>query len=123
MFKGWAKKIGWAYKHAFVLFFCYIVVWPIMQYKVSLIDAIWSLKNGPSIRLWQVDDLSCPKLPQGLPNLVLFHLIWENDATKLIENDKLSTMGFLNMWCFGRWGCARMKHMLESLGESTPNPL
>jgi hypothetical protein len=40
----------------------------------------------------------------------------------LIEKEKISTMGFLNMRCFGRWGCARMKHMLESLGESTLNP-
>jgi hypothetical protein len=61
-------------------FFVDLVVWPIMQYKVSLIDAIWILKNGPLIQLWQIDDLGCPKLPQGFPNLVFFHPIWENDA-------------------------------------------
>ncbi len=32
-----------------------------------------------------------------------------------LTRKKLSTMGFLNKWSFGRWGCARMKPMPKSL--------
>ncbi len=54
------------------------------------INAFWSPKDWPPIQLWQVDDLGHPKLPQGFPNLIPFHLIWKNDATKSINNDEFS---------------------------------
>jgi hypothetical protein len=59
-----------------------------IEYKVSLNDVFWNLKVGPSIQLWQVDDLGYPKLPQGLPNPIPFHLIWGNDATKSIDKER-----------------------------------
>jgi hypothetical protein len=67
--------------------------------------------------LWQVDDLSHPKLPQGFPNLIPFHLIWGNDATKSINKFFLSMTGFLNIWSFkSLLGCARMKPIRIKLG-------
>jgi hypothetical protein len=32
-----------------------------------------------------------------------------------LTRKKLSMVGFLNMWNFGRWGCERMKRMPKSL--------
>jgi hypothetical protein len=29
--------------------------WPVMEYKVYFIDALWSPKNGLAIRLWKED--------------------------------------------------------------------
>lgn len=66
---------------------------------MSLTNALWSPKNGPPIPLWQVDDLGHPKLPKRLPNLVSFDFISGNDATKLIEKEKLST--YMEFWGIG----------------------
>jgi hypothetical protein len=49
MFEGWAKNLGWAYKHAFVLFFVDSIWWLVMQYKMSHTDALWSPYDGPPI--------------------------------------------------------------------------
>jgi hypothetical protein len=44
--------------------------------------------------LWQVDDLGHPKLPQGLPTPIPFHLIWGIDPTKSINKEKIINDGF-----------------------------
>jgi hypothetical protein len=44
--------------------------------------------------------------------------MWGNDATKSIEKEIKSIVGFLNMWSFEGWGCARMKPMLKNLVHS-----
>jgi hypothetical protein len=56
------------------------------------------------------------KLPQGLPIPIPMHALYGgmmplNPLRKKI----LSMMGFLNMWSFGGWGCARMKPIQENL--------
>jgi hypothetical protein len=48
-------------------------------------------------------------------NPIPFRPIWGKEATKFINKEKKSTTIILNMWSFGRWGCARMKPILESL--------
>jgi hypothetical protein len=75
-----------------------------IEYKVSLNDAFWKPKVGPPIQLWQVDDLGHPKLPQGLPNLIPFCLIWGNDATKSIDKEKFVNGGlfkYVEFWKMG----------------------
>jgi hypothetical protein len=84
IFEGWARNLSWAYEHAFVLVFCEFNWVPIMKYKVSTIDVLWNLKDVPQ------------GLPLGLSNLVPFCPVWVNDASKSIEKEKLSTMGFLS---------------------------
>ncbi len=56
--------------------------------------------------------LSCPK---DFWILFLFILYGGMVPPSTLIRKTISTMGFLNMWSFGRWGCARMKPMLESL--------
>jgi hypothetical protein len=56
------------------------------------------------IQLWQADDLSYPKLPQGLPNHVPFHPIWGNDPTKSINKDTIINGGlfkYVEFWKMG----------------------
>jgi hypothetical protein len=50
-----------------------------MQYKVSLIDVLWNLKVGLTIRLWKEDGTGWPKLLVRVLNLVPFHSILGND--------------------------------------------
>jgi hypothetical protein len=43
-------------------------------------------------------------LPHGLPNLIIFHLIWGNEATKLIEKEKFINNGvptYVEFWKMG----------------------
>jgi hypothetical protein len=41
--------------------------WPMMQYKVSLIDSVWSFTKGPLIQLWKTNVDGSPKLPCPQP--------------------------------------------------------
>jgi hypothetical protein len=53
-------------------FFVDSFTWPMMQYKVSPIDNVWSFTEGPPIQLWKTIVDGFPKLPQSyskLPNL------------------------------------------------------
>jgi hypothetical protein len=59
-----------------------------MQYKVSPINLVWSLMDGPLIRLWKVNLDGSPKLPTRVSSPVLYHPIWGNDASKLVEKKK-----------------------------------
>ncbi len=56
-----------------------------MQYKVSLNDKMWNMKEGLAIWLWKSDDEGHPKLLNGVPKLVLFCPIWGNDIMKAME--------------------------------------
>jgi muramoyltetrapeptide carboxypeptidase LdcA involved in peptidoglycan recycling len=78
--KGYLKDgpkilVGHRDMHFLFLFFNNSIGWLVMQYKMSLTNALWSPKNGPPIPLWQIDDLGHPKLLERLPNLVSFDLI------------------------------------------------
>jgi hypothetical protein len=57
------------------------------------IDSIWSPKDGHAIQLWKFNDQGCLKLPSGIPKLVPFYPIWRNDASKLVEKEKLINSG------------------------------
>jgi hypothetical protein len=59
-----------------------------MQYKVYPIDALWSPKNGWTIRLWKKDGNGRPKLLMGVSNLVPFCLIWGNDELRVGEKER-----------------------------------
>ncbi len=61
--------------------------WPIMQYKVSPIDSVWSLTNGPMITLWNCNLNGSPKLPIGVPSFVPYNPIWVNDALRSMEKE------------------------------------
>jgi hypothetical protein len=63
-----------------------------MQYKVSPIDFVWSPIDGPSIRLWKANQDDSPKLPIGVPRLVLYRPIWGNDASRLVEREKFISL-------------------------------
>jgi hypothetical protein len=72
-----------------------------MQYKVSSIDAMSSPKDGPIIWLWKYDNQGHHKLPSGVPKLVPFHLVWGNDASKSIKEEKIICNGiskYLEFW-------------------------
>jgi hypothetical protein len=63
-------------------FFVDEVGWPMMQYKISPTDALWSLEDGPTIRLWKEDGTRRPKLPMGVLNPIPFCSIWGNDQLR-----------------------------------------
>ncbi len=73
-------------------FFVDSLGWPVMQYKVSPIDPIQSLIDGPLIRLWKANLNGSPKFPIRVPSLILYRLIWGNDASKSVEKKKLWTI-------------------------------
>jgi hypothetical protein len=50
--------------------------WPVMQYKVSPTDPMWSPIDWPLIRLWKANLDGSPKLPTRVPSHVLYHPIW-----------------------------------------------
>ncbi len=69
-------------------FFMDEVRWPVMQYKVFPIDALWNLKDGLAIQLWKEDGIGRPKLLVGVLNLVPFHPIWRNDELRPGEKER-----------------------------------
>ncbi len=50
--------------------------WPMMEYKVSPIDPVWSLLDAPPIRLWKTNPNGPPKFPTKIPSHVPYNLIW-----------------------------------------------
>ncbi len=59
-----------------------------MQYKVSPTNALWSPKDGPTIRLWKEDGIRQPKILVGVSNPVPFCSIWGNNELKVSEKEK-----------------------------------
>jgi hypothetical protein len=97
---GFEVLVGHINMHPFQ-FFVDFFGWPMMQYKVSPTYSIWSPKDGPTIRLWKSDDQGCPKLLNGIPKLVPICHIWGNDASKLVEKEKIINSGiskYLEFW-------------------------
>ncbi len=85
--------IGHTYMHICVFF-----RWLGMQYKVLSTNMMWM---AFAIRLWKFNNQGCPKLQSGVPNLVPFHCIWGNDASKSIEKEKFISNGiskYLEFW-------------------------
>jgi hypothetical protein len=64
-----------------------------MQYKVSPTNALWSLKDGPTIQLWKEDGIGRPKLSMGVSNPVPFHPVWGNDELRACEKEMLINRG------------------------------
>jgi hypothetical protein len=76
-------------------FFVDEVGWLVIQYKVSPIDVLWSPKDGPTIQLWKEDATGQAKLLAGVPNPILFHLIWGNDELRVGEKERFIYSGIL----------------------------
>jgi hypothetical protein len=48
---------------------------------------MWSPKYGLAIQLWKFNNQGHPKLLSGVPKLVPFCHIWNNDVSKSIEKE------------------------------------
>jgi len=88
-----------------------------MHYKVSLIDAMWSPKDGLAIQLWKCDDQGHPKLLTRIPKLVPFHPIWGNDASKSIEKEKFINCGILKYIEFWKLNILRDEMYARAMQE------
>jgi hypothetical protein len=77
----------------FFQFFVDEVGWPMMQYKVSPTNALWSLKDDPTIQLWKEDGTGLPKPSVGVLNLVPFCSIWGNDELRVGEKERFISSG------------------------------
>jgi len=64
---------------------------------VSLIDLMWSPKNGPTTRLWKFDNQGRPKLLSEVPKHVPFCPIWGNDASKSITRENTLVVVYQNI--------------------------
>jgi hypothetical protein len=65
-----------------------------LQYKVSLIDSIWS----PN---WKANANGSPKLPSRVPSHVPHHPIWGHDAMRSVEREKFINAGlskYVEFW-------------------------
>jgi hypothetical protein len=82
-----------------------------MQYKVSPTNLVWSLIDGLPIRLWKANIGGSPKLPIGVPSLVLYRPIWGNDALRSVEREKFINYGLSKLWISGRWALHKIPHM------------
>ncbi len=85
-------------------FFVGEVGWPMMQYKVSPTDALWSPKGGPTIRLWKEDGTGRAKLLAKVPNLVPFCPIWGNDEQGVGEEERFignKISKYIEFWKLG----------------------
>jgi hypothetical protein len=69
-------------------FFVDEVGWLVMQYKISLIYALWSLKDSPTIESWKEEVVGQAKLSTGVPNPIPFRLIWGIDELRVGEKEK-----------------------------------
>ncbi len=81
-------------------FFVDSLGWPMMQYHVYPIDHVWSPIDGPSIRLWKVNPDNSPKLLIGVPSPILYHPIWGNDASRLMEKTNFISFGLFKYMDF-----------------------
>jgi len=80
--------------------------WLMMQYKVFLIDPLWSPKDGLAIRLWKEDGIRWLKLLVGVLNPIPFRSIWGNDELKAGEKErfiKSKISKYIEFWKLGSW--------------------
>ncbi len=81
--------------------------WLVMQYKVSPIDFIQSPIDGLLIRLWKANLNVSPKLPNRIPSPILYHPIWGNDASRLMEREKFINFNLSKYMDFWKVGIAQ----------------
>ncbi len=68
---------------------------------------MWSPIDGPPIRLWKANPDGSPKLPNVVPNPILYRTIWGNDASRLMEREKFISSGLSKYVDFGKVGIAQ----------------
>ncbi len=78
--------------------------WPMMQYKVSLINSIWSPIEGPLIQLWKVNADGFPKLPTRVCSIVPYCPIWGHDVVRLVDREKFINVGLFKYVEFWKQG-------------------
>ncbi len=81
---GLETLVGHIDMHMF-RFFVDLLGWPVMQYKVSPTNLVWSSIDGPWIKLWNANVDGSPKLPTRVLSLVLYRSIWGSDASRSEE--------------------------------------
>jgi hypothetical protein len=72
----------------FFRFFMHLFGWPLIQYKISLTDIIWSPTERPLIQLWKVNSNGFPRLPIGVLSFIPYCRILGHDAIRLVEREK-----------------------------------
>jgi hypothetical protein len=75
-----------------------------VQYKVSLINVLWSPKDGLTIQLWKEDGTGWPKLSMGVSNPISFRSIWGNYELKACEKEMFINIGiskYIEFWKLG----------------------
>jgi hypothetical protein len=77
----------------FFKFFVNLFNWPVMQFKVSQTNSVWSAMEGLPIQLWKANVDGSPKLPSWVPSLVSYHPIWGHDAMRLVGREKFINAG------------------------------
>jgi len=80
--------------HLFI-FFVDSSSWPMMQYKASPTDHVWSPIDGPLIRLRKANLDSSPKLPTRVPCPILYYPIRGNGVLKLVERKEFISFRIL----------------------------
>ncbi len=95
-FKTWAlgclkdrleTLVGHINLHIF-RFFMHLSRWPMIQYKITLTDNIWSPTERLLIQLWKVNSNGFPKLPIGVLSLIPYGPISSHDVVTLVEREK-----------------------------------
>jgi hypothetical protein len=84
---GLESLVGHIDVHLF-RFFVDLFGWPMMQYKVSPTNNVWSPTKGPPIQLWKANANGSLKLPIKVPNPIPYHPIWGHDVVRLVEREK-----------------------------------
>jgi hypothetical protein len=103
---GLETLVGHIDMHLFI-FFVDSLGWPMMEYKVSPTNPIWSLLNAPPIRLWKTNPDGPPKLPTGVPSHVPYNLIWGNDVERSVERKVHKCRIFQIVRFLEGWNCTK----------------
>ncbi len=69
-------------------FFMHLSGWPMIHYKITLTNSIWSPMEGLLIKLWKVNSNGFPKLPIRVLSLIPYRPILGHDAIRLVEREK-----------------------------------
>jgi hypothetical protein len=65
---------------------------------------MWSSIDGPPIRLWKTNLGSSQKLLIKVPNPILYHPIWGNDASRSVVSEMFMSFGlskYMDFWKVG----------------------
>ncbi len=75
--------------------------WPMMWYKVSPTDSVWSPIEAPPIQLWKANADGYLKLPTKVPNHVPYRPIWGHDVVRLVNREIFINAGlskYMEFW-------------------------